>query len=187
MLALHVQEIRVRLKYLARDVWKRDTERERQKWGQSEWERWWRVIRWCYLGTGRCVWHNLKLEIAVSISPHSTATRSTDNKSSLILLKISRECSGGWDEGDEREEGEEVERGGGGGRGWVTAGDKRPNEGEKVRRLTDWRNKLERQQWALKHLRREKVSPVFHHISLPHLPIISPNLSISVNQPLPSI
>lgn len=62
------------------------------------------VIRWCYLGAGRCVWHNLKLEIAVSISPHSVATRSTDNKSSLILLKISRECSGGWDEDSKAEE-----------------------------------------------------------------------------------
>lgn len=79
------------------------------------------VIRWCYLGAGRCVWHNLKLEIAVSISPHSVATRSTDNKSSLILLKISRECSGGWDEDGVRG------RGDGGGGGWVA--DKRPNEG----------------------------------------------------------
>ena len=43
------------------------------------------------------------MEIAVSISPHSVATRSTDNKSSLILLKISRECSGGGDEDSRRE------------------------------------------------------------------------------------
>lgn len=78
------------------------------------------VIRWCYLGTGRCVWHNLKLEIAVSISPHSVATRSTDNKSSLILLKTSRECSGGWDE--ERREGE-----------------KRGERGRRRRRVSDGR------------------------------------------------
>lgn len=62
------------------------------------------VPRWCYLGMGGRVWHNLKLEIAVSISLHSTAARSTDNKSSLILLKIPRECSGGWDEEDEEGE-----------------------------------------------------------------------------------
>lgn len=106
------------------------------------------AIRWCYLGTGRCVWHNLKLEIAVSISPHSVATRSTDNKSSLILLKISRECSGSWDEDREREE-----MGGGGGartkrsrrRGWVTGRRQRPNEGERIeRKLTDWRSKLQK-------------------------------------------
>lgn len=106
------------------------------------------AIRWCYLGTGRCVWHNLKLEIAVSISPHSVATRSTDNKSSLILLKISRECSGGWDEdreregmggkeGQDEEEEEESE--------WVTGGRQRPNEGERIeRKLTDWRSKLQK-------------------------------------------
>lgn len=57
------------------------------------------VICWCYLSAGRCVWHNLKLEIAVSISPHSLVARSTDNETSLILLKIACKCSGGRDKG----------------------------------------------------------------------------------------
>ena len=138
------------------------------------------VIRWCYLGAGRCVWHNLKLEIAVSISPHSVATRSTDNKSGLILLKISRECSGGGDERQwERRKGRGEEGKVGGGGGEVTEEDKRP---KRRREEADWRSKETR-----KHLRGEKVLPEFDRISAAHLPIISPDRFISANQAPPSI
>lgn len=123
------------------------------------------AIRWCYLGTGRCVWHNLKLEIAVSISPHSVATRSTDNKSSLILLKISRECSGSWDEdreqeeiggGESQDEEEEEER--------VSDGKETEAKwGRENREKADWLAKQtpKNNSETLKCLHGEKVSPVF--------------------------
>lgn len=115
--SVHVREARARLKYPTRDDWKR----KRETKGRSDRERvggeMVGAIRRCYLGAGRCVWHNLKLEIAVSIWPHSVATRATDNKSSLILLKISRECSGGrdkdrrgWQRGTRRGQRREGER-----------------------------------------------------------------------------
>lgn len=69
---LRARKAWAKLKYPVRDVWESGSEavaKEGPKWMKERVA----VIRWCYLGMGRCVWHNLKLEIAVSISPHSVA------------------------------------------------------------------------------------------------------------------
>ncbi|CAB1421389.1 unnamed protein product [Pleuronectes platessa] len=98
-------------------------------------------------------------------------------ESGLILLKISRECSGGGDERQwerERGEGRRKSR-------WRGVSDRGRQETEREKR--EGRLAVGTNPKAL----AEKVLPDFARISAAHLPIISPDRSISPHQAPPSI